>query len=207
MSNLLTAAVTIRGTRPLFQHKFGPEALPLEKQERTGVAGHDPEEWRRTCMVTKEGQLFIRPEYVFSALRDAARYTKKGRGSIQTLVQATLQCTDNRILIDRWLPSFPNGQECDVAVLEAPPTDDDLPVYLDIRGVRNPSTRARNVRYRIAASPGWTCSFHLLWDKTVVPRDQMQAVAIDAGRLVGIGNGRSIGMGRFEIVEFAVSDS
>jgi len=39
MSNILQAKVRIKGTRPLFWHKFGPDALPLEKQERTGVAG------------------------------------------------------------------------------------------------------------------------------------------------------------------------
>lgn len=57
MANLLKATIEIRGTRPLIQHRFGPDALPLEKQERTGVAGHDPQEWRKTCMVTLGGQL------------------------------------------------------------------------------------------------------------------------------------------------------
>lgn len=34
MSNILTAQVQIRGTRAIIQHKFGPDALPLEKQEK-----------------------------------------------------------------------------------------------------------------------------------------------------------------------------
>jgi hypothetical protein len=55
MANIIKARIEIRGTRPLLQNQFGPEALPLEKGERTGVAGNDPEEWRRTCMVTAEG--------------------------------------------------------------------------------------------------------------------------------------------------------
>jgi CRISPR/Cas system endoribonuclease Cas6 (RAMP superfamily) len=34
----------------------------------------------------------------------------------------------------------------------------------------------------------------------------MQAVALDAGRLVGIGDARSIGLGRFEVLALEVND-
>jgi len=43
----VTAKVSVVGTRPMLFHKFGPEALPLEKQEKVGVAGNDPSEWRK----------------------------------------------------------------------------------------------------------------------------------------------------------------
>ena len=49
--NIVHAQVVIRGTRPLWQHKFGPDALPLHPKEKSGVAGNDPEEWRKTCMI------------------------------------------------------------------------------------------------------------------------------------------------------------
>ena len=55
----------------------------------------DPEEWRRTCMVTADGQLFVRGTYVFGMLRDAARHTKKGKGSLQPMVSATLHTPEN----------------------------------------------------------------------------------------------------------------
>lgn len=193
-NNILTAKVTIKGVRPMWWHRFGPEALPLEKQEKTGVAGNDPEEWKRTVTATADGQLYVDPSYVFGCLRDAARHTKKGKGSIQSLVAATLQVVDNLVMVDRFLPDGLNSLA----------TDPTLPVYLDIRGVRNPSTKARNVRYRVAASPGWSCTFTIQFDKTVVDRNQMQAVVIDAGKLVGLGNGRSIGMGRFEVESFEI---
>ena len=206
MGNLLEAKVSVRGTRPLFWHWFGPDALPLEKQEREGVPGNDPSEWRRTTLCTKDGHLYLEPSYVFGAMRDGSKYTKRGRASIQKNVCATLQCTDNRIFVDRWLPGFPNDHVCDLATVESPEQDPEAMVYLDIRGVRNPSTKGRNVRYRVAASEGWTCEFHLLWDKTIVSRGEMEAVIIDAGKLVGLGNGRAIGMGRFEVLEFTVTD-
>lgn len=196
------ATVQIKGARPMLWHKFGPESLPLEKQEKRGVPGNDPLEWQDTVLCLKDtGQLYIRPDYVFSCLRDGARYTKKGRGSIQTAVVATLQVTDDRILIDdRFIPGYDGGLPSEM------PTDDSLPVYLDIRGVVNPSTRGRNVRYRVACSPGWTCTFHILWEATIVGEDQMRAVLTDSGNLVGLGNGRKIGFGRFEIVSVEITD-
>lgn len=206
MGNILTAAITVKGVRPLWFHRFGPDALPLEKQERTGVAGNDPEEWRKTVSVTRDGQLYVEPTYVFATCRDAARYTRKGKGSIQTAVAATLQIDDNMILIDRFWPGFPNGHAFDINTAEPPDQDPEELVYLDIRGVRNPSTKARNVRYRIACGPGWTTTFSMTWDKTIVSRGEMEAVLHDAGRLCGIGNGRSIGMGRFEVVSFQVAE-
>lgn len=194
MSNLLTASVTITGTRPLLWHAFGPDAIPLEKQERTGVAGNDPEEWKKTVLVTPDGQLFFDSSYAFATLRDGARYTKRGHGTIQSFMAATLQITDEMLLVDRWMP------EGD------PVADRTLPVYLDVRSVRNPSTKARNVRYRVAASSGWKITFHALWDKTIVSRNELEAVIIDAGRLSGIGDGRSIGFGRFSLDACTVTD-
>lgn len=203
-NNIVTAKVSVRGTRPLFQHKFSRDALPLEKQETTGRAGNDPEEWRKTCMVTKEGQLYLPPTYVFATIRDAAKYHKIKRRNAMSFVQATLQVLDNRILIDRFWPEYPNGQTFDPDKVDPLPEDEDLPVYMDVRGVRNPSTRARNVRYRVCASPGWRTSFSILWDRTIISTELMKSILIDAGRLVGLANGRAIGMGRFEVESFEI---
>lgn len=204
IGNTLTAKVKIKGDRPLFWHRFGPEALPLEKQEKTGVAGHDPEEWRRTVLVTKDGQLFIEGTYVFGAVREAAKFHKIGRKSAVSFIAATLQVAEDRIMVDRWFPGYPNGSKFDSGAADVPPEDADEPVYLDIRGVRNPTTRARNVRYRVAASPGWLAEFTLVWDKTIVDRNLMHSILIDAGRLVGVGNARAIGMGRFTVTDFEI---
>lgn len=208
MSNMIQAKVSIRGVRPLLIHHFGPDALPLEKRkEKTGVAGNDPEEWRKSALVTKEGQLYLKPTYAFATIRDAARHTPKGRGSIQPAVAATLQVLDDRILLDRFMPGFPNGHAFDISAAEPPPADPDAPVYLDVQGVKNPSTKSRNIRYRLAAATGWMCSFTILFDKTVVDRNTMQSVLNDAGVLVGIADGRSIGFGRFTVEKFEAAES
>jgi len=195
MGNLLTATVSINGIRPFLWHAFGPDTIPADgKKERTGVAGNDPVEWTRSVLVTKEKQLFIEPTYVFGCLRDGARFVRKGKGSLQPSLAATLQVVDDRILFDQFLPDplLPDAEQ---------------PVYLDVRSVKNPTTKGRNVRYRVAAAPGWSFLFHILWDKTIVSRSEMEAICIDAGRLAGIGDGRAIGFGRFNILSFEVADA
>ncbi|HEX8747388.1 MAG TPA: hypothetical protein VF717_09315 [Pyrinomonadaceae bacterium] len=206
-SNITKVKVTIKGVRPLLLHHFGPDALPLEKREKTGVAGNDPEEWRKTALVNKDGQIYLDPSYAFACIRDGAKYTKKGKGSIQAVVAATLQVLDDSVLINRYLPGFPNGHACDLASAEAPTRDASAPVYLDVRSVKNPSTKGRNVRYRVACSAGWSTSFTILFDKTIVSRAEMEAVLNDAGVLVGIADGRSIGFGRFTVESFEELES
>lgn len=186
--------VKIEGTRPLLQHQFGPHAIPLEKQETTGVAGNDPEEWKRTCMVNKDGYLYIPSTYIFGMMKSAAKYTKKGRGSIQPMVAATLQVEEIAIAIEN--RKKPNDSELKY-------NEYDADVYIDVCGVRNPSTKARNVRYRLACSPGWTCTFTLIWDNTIVSREQMRSVMNDASTLIGLADGRGVGNGRFKILEWA----
>jgi hypothetical protein len=48
---------------------------------------------------------------------------------------------------------------------------------------------------------------HLQWDKTIVSRGEMEAVCRDAGKLVGLGDGRSIGFGRFQVLDFTAADT
>jgi len=186
---LMYANVTVEGTKDLFFHIFTTETLSLERRERTGVAGNDPEEWKRTYTADENGQLYVNPSYVFGCMREAAKHTKSGRGSIQSKLSATLQVLSNRIVFDRYMP-------------EEITQDENEPVYLDVRSVRNPSTKGRNVRYRVALSPGWQTSFEIIWDNTLVATHQIEAVLHDAGMLVGLADGRSIGYGRFEVKEF-----
>lgn len=191
MGNMVRVQVTVRGTRPLLQHGFGEDAIPLQKGERTGVAGNDPEEWRKTMLVTPDGELYVPDSYVFGCLRDAAKHTKKGKGSYQALVAATLQIEEPAVMLGRRMPA---GDPRINAFSD--------PVYIDRRGVRNPSTKGRNVRYRLACSKGWEVTFTLAWDKTVVPRDIMRIILKDASVLVGLADGRSIGYGRFEVLKW-----
>lgn len=195
MSQFLTAHVVVRGTRPILWHAFGPDALPTERKERSGVAGNDPTEWKRTVLMTEERQLYILPSYVYSCIREGGREVKRGRKNLFSVIAGTLQPLDTIILIDRFVPDEPL------------PTDHEQPVYLDICGVKNPQTKARNVRYRVAASVGWNCEFHLKWDSIIVNRIEMREAIVFGGQLSGLGDGRSVGNGRFEVLSYEVQDA
>ena len=84
-----------------FAPAFGPDSIPLVKSERTGVAGNDPQEWKRRSCWNEQRQLYVKPSAVFASIRDGGRFTKKGRGSIQPNISATLQIEEPVVLIDR----------------------------------------------------------------------------------------------------------
>lgn len=194
IGTMVQAQMTITGMCPLLFHAFGPDAIPVDgRKEREGAVGNHPNEWKGTVLFLPETrQLYLKATALFGSLRDGARHTPRKRSTLMSYVAATLQVLDDIILLDRHLPPEPL------------PTDPTQPVYLDIQSVRNPATKARNVRYRVALSAGWQCACRLRWDKTIVSTQEMQTVAIDAGRLCGLGDGRSIGYGRFEVTGFVV---
>lgn len=201
IGNVITARVSIQGTRALLWHHFGIDSIPLEKQERTGVSGNDPEEWRKTVLMDSNRQLYLLKSYLFRCIRDSAPYIKRGK-AFQTAVAATLQIVEDIILLpDRYVPQKP------VQVEERQIFEDTPPTFVLVAGVKNPSTNRRNIRYRVATSPGWFCSFTMMWDKTVISRGEMEALCLTAGQLVGVGDGRSIGYGRFLVKEFEVQTS
>ncbi|MBE7384380.1 MAG: hypothetical protein F6J95_023575 [Leptolyngbya sp. SIO1E4] len=144
--------------------------------------------------------------YVFGMVRDAARNVKKGRGSIQKDVASTVQCVEDQVWVTRDGDRLVVPEEPEVIELGTWPSDELPPVYVEVCGVRNPSTRARNVRYRVACSPGWQIEFSIIWDAAVVSRYEMEQVVSLGGTLTGIADGRTAGYGRFKLVDWQVCD-
>lgn len=192
---MLKARVGIVGKKTILFHRFSVDTITLHKKERTGVAGNDPEEWKRSVLMTESRQLYLDSTYVFGCFRDGGKHIKSGKGTILAKIASTLVVLDEIILLDRFVPLEPELT-----------TDKTKPVYIDVRSVKNPSTKGRNVRYRIAASPGWRIAVDIAWDGTVVGREQMKAAVCSAADLVGLGDGRAIGLGRFAVEEFEVTD-
>jgi len=194
IGNQLKAEILIQGTKPLLWNHLQPSESFGKRQERGGTAGNDPTGWQRNVLFTADRQLYLLPTHIFGCFRDAAKYTKRGRSSLMSQMVSTLQVQDRRIYINRYLPEEPIKASEDI----------DQEVYIFMSVVKNIATRGHNIRYRVAAAAGWRCSFTLLWDKTIISRQEMETVAIDAGKLAGLADGRSIGYGRFEVLNFSV---
>ncbi len=194
--SIVKAKISIIGKRPLLFHRFSMEAIPLGRKALAGVAGNNPDEWKSTVLKTTNNQLYVEGSYIFGSLRDGARHTKQGKGSMQPKLVATLCVMEEEIYIDRYLP-----EEKDLT------QDKTAPVYLDVRSVVNPASRGRNVRYRIAASTGWKAEFTIEFDNTIVFTPVMEAIVRDAGSFAGLGDGRKIGFGRFDLERFEVCDA
>ena len=210
-NNIITAKVEIVGTRTLLFHTAGPDTIPLEKQESTGVAGNDPWTWAKTTPVTAEGQLYFSPTYAFANARDGGKHVRVKRGSLMPLIIATVQVVDTIIMLDRFMPEaateFVRSKGKVGHPLEVLTQDPTESVYLDVRKGKNPSTKAAMIIYRVGITRGWHASFTLEWDKTVVSSQQLAAALNDAGALEGIGSGRKIGMGRYKVESFQVSEN
>lgn len=189
--SLIKANVKIRGIRPMLFNNFTIHSIPLEKREKSGVPGNDPEEWKKSFLVTPEQQLYLEPSYIFSCLRAGAKHTPKGRGTLEPALSASLQVLDDKIKINRFLPN-----ENEIT------RDSSQEVYIDVRPVSRRGVK--NIRYRLATSPGWESEFNIMWENTLISRNQMQSICIDAGSFAGLGDARKIGFGRFELLDFIV---
>jgi hypothetical protein len=184
------ARVNIQFTRPFLTHALNPDALSDKPKEKRGSAGNDPEEWKDTMRVKPDGQVYLTGDMIFSCIRGGAKHVRSGRGNLKNKVAATLQVVEDEILLDRFLVSDP------------PINDKTAAVYVDVRGVRNPSTKGANIRYRLATSPGAIASFSVRFDPTIVSPNEVHQAIIRAGDLEGLGDARAIGFGRFEVMSF-----
>lgn len=190
----------IVGIKPLFFHKFNIETLTDQKKPKTGTTGNNPEEWKQSFF-QDNNKLYIPGAYIFAALKNGAVNTKAGRGTIQKTFISAVNVMDEKIYFNR---SVWDGWEEDE--FENVPTNSDDPVYVDVRMVANPNTKGRNIRYRLALSPGWELEFSLEYDESLLSLSQIKKVIEDTGKLQGIADGRSLGYGRYEVEEFTVLD-
>lgn len=192
--------VKIIGVKSFLFHKFNIEVLQQLSKVKTGSAGNDPEEWK-TSFFHNDGKLYIPSSYINSALKNGSVNTKAGRGTLQKSWISAVQVEEEMIYFNREI--FPNWEE---TTIEEAPKDSTNPVYVDIRMVANPNTKGRNVRYRLALSPGWELNFHLIIDDEILSMAQVKKVIQDTGKLQGIADGRTLGYGRFELDEFEIMD-
>jgi len=181
------------GTKSLLFHKFNIEEISSLTKVRTGSAGNNPDEWK-TTLFEVNNQLYMPAAYWFASITNGAVYTKVGRGTVKNKVAACMVVDTEMTMLNRYLPK--GWQEMTAEEFPKNPTE---PVYLDIRGVMNPNSKGRNVRYRVACSPGWETDVQVTFDDTIISMAQMKKVIEDAGKMIGIADARTLGHGRFAV--------
>lgn len=188
--------VGFKGIKPLLYHCFSIEALSIGRQEKTGIAGNNPDEWKRTFKTTENGQFYLPFTYAFSCALNGAKMYRKGKGTYQRDVSSTLEIIEEKILLNRFMPED---------ILNNTHEDD---VYIDVRGVNNKNSRgSKNIRYRVCLNPGWEGEFTMRFDNTIIGVDLMEQIIIDGGKFSGFGDGRSIGFGKFIITKFEIGEA
>lgn len=193
------AQFEIKGTKPILYHRFNLESITNTKKPKEGNTGNNPSEWKET--VWHEGtKLYFPSFYMHSAIIAGGKHVKIGRGTLSKNIAACLTIEEEKLyLLNRELP-----KPIDELTNEILGTDSSKPVYLDIRGVSNPNTKGKNVRYRVAVSPGWEMKVKIEWDDTIASMQQVKECVVALGKYVGFSNGRTLGYGRFELVDFKI---
>jgi hypothetical protein len=191
----ISATIRIQGIKPLLFHTFPLDTLDAGKAKK-GTTGNNNEEWHNTVLMDEDRKLYVYGSYLRGCIVSGGKHIKVGKGNISKKVGASLEIVGERIYLD------------DLKV----PADKDLtrlttdPVYLDVRSVVNPMTKGRNLRYRIAAKEGWTLSATISWNDYIVSKENMKQCVENGGLFDGIGDGRAIGFGKFNLVDFKMLD-
>ncbi len=187
----VSAKVSVKGTKPILFNTFPIDRLS-ENRSKSGTTAKNEFEWKDTVLVTKDRQLYVMGCYLVSSIKSAGKLIKVGKSNMMKKIESCLECLDDIIpLKGLYLP-----EEDQITRLS---TD---PVYIDVRSVVNPATKGRNLRYRVAAKPGWEISFTIQWDDSVVSKETMKQCVENGGLYEGIGDGRRLGFGRYELLEF-----
>lgn len=191
----------LSGIRPLFFHAFKIEAISNLSKVKSGSAGNDPEEWKRTVLEIND-QLYIPASYWTGCLKKGSTYTKAGRGTLQKSFVSSTTVLTEKAMIDRYLPK--GWMEMSHEQME---TDSSKPVYLDIRGVTNPNSKGKNIRYRVACCPGWQTEVEFIFDDTIISQNQIKKIVEDSGKNIGVGDALALGYGRFKPTEFEITEA
>lgn len=186
------AEIAIEGIKPILFHTFPIDTLSRSKS-KSGTAGEDGIEWKKTVLMTADRELYIYNSYLCGAIVAGGKQIKIGKATLNKKIGGTLEVVESHLHFGLYVPE-------DDQLLRK----EDEDVYLDVRSVVNPMTKGRNVRYRVAAKAGWKTQATISWDDTVLSAEDVKSCAENGGLFEGVGDGRRIGFGRFKVTHFKV---
>lgn len=193
-----SVTVAIRGTAPLLMHNIRL-ANPLDKyareldrlnKEKKGAGADKYEflelmarvEWEGGLYYDKDIGPYLEQRHILASLKEGARRTRGGK-----VVQRGVTVSGYRF------PLQYNGPRDIEGMVEAG-------TFIDHRAVT--VGRAKVMRARPVFTE-WALKFPLIYDTDAISLDDLKRYLVDAGRFAGLGDGRAIGFGFYEVAEVA----
>ena len=150
--------VELTGTSPLLMNRLSLESL--QKKSRKVMKNYDPvEDAEHAAYKTKEGDLYLPMEAVFSMMIYAAGAHKIGRRSMKSYLAGGIRVEPEQILLS------PNEYE------------------IDLRAVVIQRSRVVRARPKIR---DWRAAFTLIYDGEILTPEPLRAILDDAGKRVGL---------------------
>lgn len=183
--------VTIKGTTPLLQHRFGEaaEGDSGKATRRVAIKNEAPrEQAEKACYRDDDGTLYFPGAAIARLLREAGGGHKQrgSRKSLKFILPAAV------LVLDDVVPLF-NANDKKAKEFE-----------VDSRPVVIPSTKGRIMRHRPRLDE-WSAKFRLRVNETVLDADIVQQLLVEGGQQIGIGDFRPEKggpFGTFHVVEW-----
>lgn len=177
-------SVTIEGVSPIMFHRWSCEAVEAKSNAAKGSKAKKEDDWESYLYRDAAGNIAIPGEYLRQAIIAAAAYRQDPRSprkSAKDLYKAAI-----------------------ISLTDLASTGAREPDYLDRRRVC--VMRAAVTRVRPALNVGWSAAFifQVQLPEYISPQT-LNAVIVDAGRLVGVGDFRP-SYGRFVVTGFTLLD-
>jgi hypothetical protein len=169
--------VKLKSDGPLLMH-----ALPQVHEEKIRDTGkeYDPkEEVEKSLYRDKEGKIYFPSRWIKGCLESAAKGVKKGRVNLKSKIIQAVSIHPSQIY-----PIKLSDYEIDQQ-------------YVRLMG-RNLILRSR------PKFDEWEIDFEIHHDEEIIGAADIKKLLERGGKFIGIGDGRKIGYGRFEIEEFKV---
>jgi len=171
-----TYEVEIEGITPLMMNRIlEPEEIPKKQGE-----AFDSQELAHKKVYKVGDKIVVPSEWIIRAMQRVA-----GEFRVEGMKKTTYkQLLPGNVFIE---PEF----------IEIDPQE----YVIDKRTVVIPTTRGRVWRYR-PKWPKWKLKFKIKVFDERIKQEVLNHILVEAGRRVGIGDGRSIGFGRFIVTKF-----
>ena len=191
-SPLKTIRFRITGIRPLLMHNglladpTNPTVIAMKritaKKNKKTEADHEELarlEWIGGLYRGASGELVIPADNIERCIQDGAKKSRLGKDC-----QAAVFCVESEVPIEH------ADLKGEVESLYG------KPAFTLRKGVK--VTTSRVIRVRPMIPTGWTMTFNLEYDETIINRKSIEQAARDAGALIGLGDWRPK-FGRFTV--------